>query len=89
MTTRHFFVDARWFTREQVLAVLAQSDGAPKEVPKWDSAAEETVAAAEVKQSRDEPLFKGPPSNAMAGVLISNWASGKVDVSERNDGDLL
>ena len=85
----HIILDARWFTREEVLSVLNSTDGAPKEAPKWDSAVEETAKAEETTKSQNEPLFKGPPHNAMAGVLINDWARGKVGISERYDGDLV
>lgn len=76
--------DARWYTREQVLAVLAGTAGKPTEAPKWDSAAEENASqAAELAKAQDEPPFKGPPPNAMAGVLIREWAEGKVDIGTR------
>ena len=82
--------DARWHTREEVLAVLASSDGAaPKQAPKWDSGVEETGHAEEIVKAQNEPPFKGPPPNAMAGVLISDWAHGRVSLSEKQEGDLV
>lgn len=62
---------------------------APKQAPKWDSSVEETAQADEAAPSQGEPPFKGPPANAMAGVLISDWAHGRVDVSLREEGDLV
>ena len=47
-------LDARWYTRDEVLSVL---DG-------------QTAEAA----------FKVPPRNALAGVLISDWAHGRVTI---------
>ncbi|GJE92792.1 NADH pyrophosphatase domain-containing protein [Phanerochaete sordida] len=82
--------DARWFTREEVLSVLAHADSASaKQAPKWDSGVEEAAPAEEAARTQNAPLFKGPPPNAMAGVLIAHWAQGKVDVSARQDGDLV
>lgn len=75
--------DARWYTREQVLAVLVGTAGKATEAPKWDSAAEESASQATEPKSQDEPPFKGPPPNAMAGVLIREWAEGKVDIGTR------
>ncbi|KAI0088143.1 NUDIX hydrolase domain-like protein [Irpex rosettiformis] len=75
--------DARWYTREEVLSVLNHTEGLKtgKDAPKWDSGVEEKVEEAkEVPEKLDEPPFKGPPRNAMAGVLLSDWASGKVDI---------
>lgn len=73
-----------------MLSVLERSDAASaKQAPKWDSGVEESAPAEEVAKPNNEPLFKGPPHNAMAGVLINHWAYGKVDVGRRGEGDLL
>ena len=77
------YVDARWYTRQEVLAVLSHSEGTKsgKQAPKWDSGTEERrPEEAEETHASDEPPFKGPPRNAMAGVLISDWAHGKVNI---------
>ena len=76
-------IDARWYTREEVLSVLNHTEGLKtgKDAPKWDSGVEEKVEEAkDAQQKQDEPPFKAPPRNAMAGVLLSDWANGKVDV---------
>ncbi len=76
--------DARWYTREEVLSVLAQSEGtkSEKQAPKWDSGSEEKVESSPEDHPKDEAPFKAPPRNAMAGVLISDWAHGKVNINE-------
>ncbi|PSS37541.1 hypothetical protein PHLCEN_2v617 [Hermanssonia centrifuga] len=76
--------DARWYTREEVLSVLAQSEGtkSEKQAPKWDSSSEEKVESSPEDHPKDEAPFKAPPRNAMAGVLISDWAHGKVNINE-------
>jgi NAD+ diphosphatase len=53
--------DARWFTREEVLAVLNHNTSVQTE-----------------KDLVDEPPFKMPPATAIAGVLIRDWAEGRV-----------
>ena len=65
-----------------MLAVLAHSEGVKsgKQAPKWDSAAEDKPEEVEQSQTVSEPPFKVPPRNAMAGVLISDWAHGRVNV---------
>ncbi|KAI0339943.1 hypothetical protein BDW22DRAFT_1431420 [Trametopsis cervina] len=80
--------DARWYTRDQVLSVLASAEGSStKDAPKWDSAVEEQrTDTAESAQKSDEPPFKPPPPNAMAGVLLRDWAQGKVDIREQVSG---
>lgn len=62
--------------------MLAHSEGtnSGKQAPKWDSGTEERPDEAEPRRADDEPLFKAPPRNAMAGVLITDWAHGKVDL---------
>ena len=80
----HAMTDARWYTREQVLSVLNHTEGlkSGKDAPKWDSAVEEKAAEVqEAQRKQDEPPFKAPPRNAMAGVLLSDWANRKVDIS--------
>ncbi|KAK7692196.1 hypothetical protein QCA50_003820 [Cerrena zonata] len=54
--------DAKWYSREEVLAVLNNQDGSPP--------------------------FKLPPRNALAGVLIRDWANGKVIVGKQSQGSL-
>ncbi|KAF8591850.1 hypothetical protein K439DRAFT_1401158 [Ramaria rubella] len=69
--------EARWFTRAEVLAVLAHRDGTiirRAEYKQFDD------TAAEPKQmptQQDAPAFRVPPRTAIAGVLISDWAAGK------------
>ena len=57
--------DARWFTREEILAVLNHSQGAnlgPIDTP---------------QPGEQDPPFRVPPKTAIAGVLISDWANGR------------
>ena len=99
--------DARWFTREEVLAVLAHPDGtnlrrsdhakleeitsgsAPKKQPVAagiesasdpDASQAAAVPKTEVREEKrdvGEPPFRVPPRNAIAGILISDWAYGR------------
>ncbi len=80
-------LDARWYTREEVLAVLAHAEGAKlgKQAPKWDSGSEDRPEQTDQVASADEPSFKIPPRNAMAGVLISDWANGKVNIEKDSE----
>lgn len=67
--------DAKWFTREEILAVLNHPDGTnfairePK--PKLESTQTPPV---------EEPAFRLPPLTAIAGVLVSDWAKEKIIV---------
>lgn len=65
--------------------MLVHSEGikSGSDAPKWDSGAEERREAQDPSQVQDEPYFKAPPRNAMAGVLLSDWAYGKVAINER------
>lgn len=67
-------VDARWFTREEVQAVLARTDG------KKDH--ENSVKAFSTDPTKadggEEETFRLPPATAIAGVLIRDWAAGKI-----------
>lgn len=58
-------LDARWFTREEIIAVLEHPEGtnfSPNSIS---------------KSGKDDPPFRVPPKTAIAGVLISDWAHGK------------
>ncbi|KAI6131519.1 NUDIX hydrolase domain-like protein [Pisolithus croceorrhizus] len=68
--------DARWYTREEVLAVLAHQAG---NQPATNS--DESVKEA-------EPLFKMPPPTAIAGVLIKQWAEGNIKYDHGTKGSL-
>ncbi|TCD65345.1 NADH pyrophosphatase [Steccherinum ochraceum] len=83
--------DARWFTREEILAVLDHPEGTninprPNGAPKASSAAalagdanvaKETELKVAPAEAPGEPLFRVPPITAIAGVLINDWARGK------------
>ncbi len=56
--------DAKWFTRDEILAVLDYKEG----------------------QGAPEPSIKLPPRNALAGVLVSDWAHGRIVVGGDGQG---
>jgi len=57
--------DARWFTREEILAVLDHPEGT------------NLSPTADSQSDTNDPPFRVPPKTAIAGVLISNWAYDK------------
>jgi len=57
--------DARWFTREEIIAVLDHPEGTNFN-PNSTS-----------QPGEDDPPFRVPPKSSIAGVLISDWAHGK------------
>ncbi|KAJ7072759.1 NUDIX hydrolase domain-like protein [Mycena amicta] len=68
-------VDARWYTRAEVLTVLNHKLKEATEGPSdADSAA---LAKEEPAPPADDPPFRVPPTSAIAGVLIRDWAFGK------------
>lgn len=85
-----FRIDARWFTRQEVLEVLRHPNGttlSPRDHQKLDKivtgqnveeggsqAADAGVAA---KPQTSEPPFRVPSRASIAGMLISEWANGK------------
>jgi NAD+ diphosphatase len=74
-------VDARWFTREEVLAVLNHTSfRSNKELSEsFDEDKGDNPKKAQVEQAPvDEPPFKMPPATAIAGVLIRDWAEGRI-----------
>ncbi len=91
-------LDAKWYTREEILAVLVHPDGTKigsrnpeKPFPKQesstagpltgDAAAKANSAQVSVSQGQGPP-FRVPPLTAIAGVLLSDWAYGKVVIGE-------
>ena len=102
-------LDARWYTREEVLAVLQHKEGTnfsrsdykqiTKEIDERDnvklsgsdplsgdaaardSSSQPRNASATVTSGVDDPPFKVPPRTAIAGILISDWASGNASVT--------
>lgn len=82
--------DARWFTREEVLEVLAHPDGTnlgARDYRKLDnivsgqttdpSASQAATAPPQEKPSAPGPKFRVPPPTSIAGTLIATWAYGK------------
>lgn len=77
-------LDAKWFTREEVLSVLAHPDGTNirrREYKNFDEAQDHSAKATgpvDPQAPKDLPPFRVPPTSAIAGVLISQWAKGEV-----------
>ncbi|KAJ7503053.1 NUDIX hydrolase domain-like protein [Mycena galericulata] len=78
-------IDARWYTRAEVLEVLNHKLGsniAPADHKKFDDVANGTTTSKDAVQAVpvvvDEPPFRVPPTTAIAGVLIREWAFGKI-----------
>jgi len=69
--------DARWFTRQEIKAVLDHPSGS---FPPEGRAAKGNVV--------DEPPFKLPPVTTMAGILIRDWIKGKLNFqpADRQEG---
>ncbi|KAF8609633.1 hypothetical protein BDV93DRAFT_431821 [Ceratobasidium sp. AG-I] len=90
-------IDAKWFTREEVLAVLAHPDGTNirrREYKNFDEAQDHSAkptgagGPSEPPASEGLPAFRVPPASAIAGVLISQWARGEVSGLSVNIGNL-
>ncbi|KAF7296033.1 hypothetical protein MKEN_01418300 [Mycena kentingensis (nom. inval.)] len=86
-------VDAGWYTRAEVLAVLNHKLGTrigAADHRKFDEAvngvapnANATAVEPVVVQQEEEPAFRVPPTTAIAGVLIREWAFGMVKFAPR------
>lgn len=59
-------LDARWYTRDEILEVLGHSTGTTLNPLKPADTA-----------TAQEPPFRLPPRTAIAGVLINDWAHRK------------
>lgn len=81
--------EARWFTRGEVRAALAHPQGTVIRRGEYkqldDNATEERPPD---KTDGDSPPFRVPPRTAIAGVLISDWATGKYGAGETIKGNL-
>jgi NAD+ diphosphatase len=99
----NLFLDAKWFTRDEVLAVLQHEEGTRFTKSDYKQMAS-IVEGVNVKVSVDDPLggdaavkdsqtrdapalvapdgiespFRVPPRTAIGGVLISDWAFGRI-----------
>ncbi|KAI5118889.1 hypothetical protein M0805_003564 [Coniferiporia weirii] len=74
-------VDARWFTRAEVQAVVAHKHGSTisrQEHKKFDAEDDADKDGEKVHVEDTHPPFRVPPLTAIAGVLIRDWASGKI-----------
>ncbi|KAH7920621.1 hypothetical protein BV22DRAFT_1039621 [Leucogyrophana mollusca] len=84
--------DARWYTRDEILAVLAHPTGTNfsrrdyKQIAELQEGADSKDAASTRPQEQiaaaskdDDPPFRMPPLTAIAGVLIQHWAEGKIE----------
>ncbi|CAK5281693.1 unnamed protein product [Mycena citricolor] len=77
-------VDARWYTREEVVSILEHPKGSylsNTDNKKFQDIADGTTTKDNEKPSVvDEPPFRVPPVTAIAGVLIRDWAYKKIHV---------
>jgi NAD+ diphosphatase len=76
-----YSIDARWFTRAEVAAVLEHQNGLfrsaeQKKVNEESQHLDPTQDRNAPKS--DDPPFKLPPTTAIAGVLIKDWVDGKI-----------
>ena len=103
----NLILDAKWYSREEILAILEHKDGTSFSTSHYkhmasiderdnvsesvgdplggdaavqdrDSQAPSRNAPDFVAHGNDGPSFRIPPRTAIAGVLISDWAFGKV-----------
>ncbi|EJD02674.1 uncharacterized protein FOMMEDRAFT_19958 [Fomitiporia mediterranea MF3/22] len=86
-------IEARWFTRDEVQSVLAHNQGSiitrqeHKVFDNQDSGNKTTdqqtteaikQPTTETAKQQEAPAFRVPPSTAIAGVLIRDWANGRI-----------
>lgn len=87
-------VDARWYTRQEVLYVLNHPAGTRftrTDVKKMteitegkqdDSQPSPASVPPEAARTEGDPPFRLPPATTIAGVLIRDWADGKIGFYE-------
>lgn len=83
--------EARWFTREELLAVLSHTEGtritqqehreiaasAENSNPNANVDAKDVKSVSTPAPSASAPPFKIPPLTAIGGVILSEWAYGR------------
>jgi len=86
-------IDARWYTRAEIRSVLDDPSGTrfgSAEYKKMAESTEErnnqhdTTIREEIKI--EGPPFRLPPVTAIAGVLIKDWAEGKIGFPSDDSG---
>ncbi|KAJ7030008.1 NUDIX hydrolase domain-like protein [Mycena alexandri] len=80
-------MDARWYTRDEVLEVLNHKLGTTFSAAdhKRFAAAADGTTSKDVQKPEpivDEPPFRVPPTTAIAGVLIREWAYKTIQFSQ-------
>lgn len=73
--------DAQWYTREQILEVLAHPIGATlttRDHKKFTDMDKDKDSKEVESKQVDEPPFRIPPTTAIAGMLIRDWAERKI-----------
>ncbi|KAF9022284.1 NAD+ diphosphatase [Hymenopellis radicata] len=81
--------DAQWFTRAEVLDVLNHPEGTTlsgreHKVLNDNVDGTNTAEGTEI-QKPDVPPFRVPPMTAIAGVLIRDWAEGKIGFESKQN----
>ncbi|KIY53593.1 hypothetical protein FISHEDRAFT_68806, partial [Fistulina hepatica ATCC 64428] len=90
---------ARWYTRDEVNAVLSHPKGSylsSRDNRKLGAETDKNPASRDFKVPEEDavspnqedelsppPSFVVPPAAAIAGVLIRDWASGRIGFSEK------
>ncbi|KAK2463091.1 hypothetical protein APHAL10511_004746 [Amanita phalloides] len=81
-------VDARWFTREEVLGILRGKSGGLLSQADYKKLTDKHEGRAELAPSnvaKVKDTIKIPPTTAIAGVLIAHWAEGKFSFAKENN----
>jgi NAD+ diphosphatase len=69
-----FSSDARWYTREEVLLVLRHPAGTGLRTKDRQT----PLAESHTQTPAEPPLFTMPGVKAIAGVLVKDWAEGRI-----------
>jgi NAD+ diphosphatase len=78
-----FPTDARWFTQEEILAVVSKGPSfTERDYKRLNEVVEgkgkNDADEAQEAAPKDEPPFRLPEPTAIAGALIRDWAQGKI-----------
>lgn len=89
-------LDAQWYTRDEIRAVLAHPIGGNFGKVEFKKMAEATEGRDDQNPDAsnpsvepvalDDPPFRLPPITAIAGVLIRDWVDGKIKLGKDSRG---
>ncbi|PBK82771.1 hypothetical protein ARMGADRAFT_1019389 [Armillaria gallica] len=81
--------DAQWYDRSAILSIINHPDGTNLSPKTFNDEYDGKTAGTDLRSKPiDAPPFRVPPTTAIAGVLIRDWAEGKIGFDNDKKGKL-